>query len=79
MAKFLEAELVRLVKDVVRAEIPRDQRATPPVEHPLRTSTAPKRSPARDRARRARAGRFEPRNGATASRRTSRARTTSCA
>jgi ferritin-like metal-binding protein YciE len=27
MAKFLEAELVRLVKDVVRAEIPRDQRA----------------------------------------------------
>jgi ferritin-like metal-binding protein YciE len=29
MAKFLDAELVRLVKDVVRAEIPRDQRATP--------------------------------------------------
>jgi ferritin-like metal-binding protein YciE len=28
MAKFLEAELKRLVKDVVRAEIPRDQRAT---------------------------------------------------
>lgn len=28
MAKFLSAELVRLVKDVVRAEIPRDQRAT---------------------------------------------------
>jgi ferritin-like metal-binding protein YciE len=28
MAKFLQAELVRLVKDVVRAEIPRDQRAT---------------------------------------------------
>jgi ferritin-like metal-binding protein YciE len=27
MAKFLDAELVRLVKDVVRAEIPRDQRA----------------------------------------------------
>jgi ferritin-like metal-binding protein YciE len=27
MAKFLEAELTRLVKDVVRAEIPRDQRA----------------------------------------------------
>jgi hypothetical protein len=26
MAKFLEAELPRLVKDVVRAEIPRDQR-----------------------------------------------------
>ncbi len=29
MARFLEAELKRLVKDVVRAEIPRDQRATP--------------------------------------------------
>jgi ferritin-like metal-binding protein YciE len=28
MAKFLDAELVRLVKEVVRAEIPRDQRAT---------------------------------------------------
>jgi ferritin-like metal-binding protein YciE len=28
MAKYLAAELVRLVKDVVRAEIPRDQRAT---------------------------------------------------
>jgi ferritin-like metal-binding protein YciE len=28
MAKFLDAELVRLVKDVVRAEIPRAQRAT---------------------------------------------------
>jgi ferritin-like metal-binding protein YciE len=29
MAKYLDAELVRLVKDVVRAEIPRDERATP--------------------------------------------------
>ena len=28
MAKFLDAELKRLVKDLVRAEIPRDQRAT---------------------------------------------------
>lgn len=28
MAKFLDAELVRLIKDVVRAEIPRDQRPT---------------------------------------------------
>jgi ferritin-like metal-binding protein YciE len=28
MAKFLDAELGRLVKDVVRAEVPRDQRAT---------------------------------------------------
>ncbi len=29
MAKFLDAELKRLVKEVVRADIPRDQRATP--------------------------------------------------
>ncbi len=29
MAKFLDAELKRLVKDVVRAEIPRDQRPSP--------------------------------------------------
>lgn len=29
MAKYLDAELVRLVKDVVKAEIPRDERATP--------------------------------------------------
>lgn len=29
MAKYLTAELPRLVKDVVRAEIPRDQRAAP--------------------------------------------------
>lgn len=29
MAKYLTAELARLVKDVVKAEIPRDQRATP--------------------------------------------------
>jgi ferritin-like metal-binding protein YciE len=29
MAKFLDAELVRLVKDVVRAEVPRSQRTTP--------------------------------------------------
>jgi ferritin-like metal-binding protein YciE len=29
MAKFLDAELVRLVKEVVRAEIPRNERGTP--------------------------------------------------
>jgi ferritin-like metal-binding protein YciE len=39
MAKFLDAELVRLVKDVVRAEIPRDQRATPRRRSTRRRST----------------------------------------
>ena len=28
MAKYLDAEMARLVKDIVRAEVPRDQRAT---------------------------------------------------
>jgi hypothetical protein len=37
MAKFLTAELPRLVKDVVRAEIPRDQRAATTTRR--RTST----------------------------------------
>jgi ferritin-like metal-binding protein YciE len=38
MAKFLSAELPRLVKDLVRADIPRDQRAAPTRR---RTSTRP--------------------------------------
>jgi ferritin-like metal-binding protein YciE len=44
MAKFLDAELTRLVKDVVRAEIPRDQRAT-------RGQTRRRRRSARSRSR----------------------------
>jgi hypothetical protein len=45
MAKYLTAELPRLVKDVVRADVPRDQRATPP--RPRRSS-----SPSRTTSRR---------------------------
>ncbi len=41
MVKFLDAELVRLVKEFVRAEIPRDQRA------PARRTTARRRSSSR--------------------------------
>ena len=48
MAKFLDAELKRLVKDVVRAEIPRDQRPSP------RRSSS--RSPQAVLARRSRLG-----------------------
>ena len=44
MAKFLDAELARLVKDVVRAEIPRDERATP-----RRRSTSRRTTSARSR------------------------------
>lgn len=43
MAKFLEAELKRLVKDVVRAEIPREQRAT--ATRSRRSTTSTKSSP----------------------------------
>ena len=51
MAKFLQAELVRLVKDVVRAEIPRDQRAS------SRRSTARRRSSSRSTSARSAASR----------------------
>ena len=40
MAKFLSAELVRLVRDVVRAEIPRAERATPRRRSTSRPSTS---------------------------------------
>lgn len=69
MAKFLDAELVRLVKDVVKAEIPRDQRVTPR-RGSTRRSTSSRSSGTR--------GGSSSRNGASASRRTtSRARTSS--
>src|SRR5579884_76300 len=44
MAKFLDAELVRLVKDVVRAQIPRDQRATPTRRRTRRSTSGTRRS-----------------------------------
>jgi ferritin-like metal-binding protein YciE len=40
MAKFLDAELVRLVKEVVRTEIPRDERAAPKRRSTRRRTTA---------------------------------------
>jgi len=49
MAKFLDAELVRLVKDVVKAEIPRDQRATPRRRTASRRTTASRTASARSR------------------------------
>jgi ferritin-like metal-binding protein YciE len=48
MAKYLDAELQRLVKDVVRAEIPTDQRATK--RSSSRRSSARKRSSGRGRS-----------------------------
>jgi ferritin-like metal-binding protein YciE len=49
MAKFLDAELVRLVKDVVKAEIPRDERATPRRRSSGRRSTSGRTASARSR------------------------------
>jgi ferritin-like metal-binding protein YciE len=56
MAKFLDAELKRLVKDVVRSEIPRDQRATP-TRRRSRQSTSSSRSRSRSTASRSTASR----------------------
>ena len=51
MAKYLAAELARLVKAVVRAEIPRDQRATAPRTRSRRSSSASRtRSTSRPRS-----------------------------
>jgi ferritin-like metal-binding protein YciE len=57
MAKYLEAELPRLVKDVVRAEIPRDQRAT-----------STRRRASRSRASSSRSGSKSSRSSSTSSR-----------
>ena len=59
MAKYLTAELPRLVKDVVKADVPRDQRATPTR---ARRSTASRTSSSSSSNRSARS------NGAGASR-----------
>jgi ferritin-like metal-binding protein YciE len=66
MAKFLDAELTRLVKDVVRAEIPRDQRAaTTRSRRSRRTSS--RRSGAGGRSQsRSGSGRSRSGSGATA-------------
>ena len=55
MAKFLDAELSRLVKDVVRAEVPRDQRATATRTRSRRSASASRaRSTSRSRSTRPR-------------------------
>src|ERR1700757_2215854 len=58
MAKFLTAELSRLVKDVVRADVPRDQRATPRRRSASRsrTSSSASRTRAASSARSSRSG-----------------------
>jgi len=78
MAKFLTTELGRLVKDVVRAEIPRDQRATSSRPRSRRTSSTPSRarSTSRSRSSAARKTTATSRSSrGTASARTARSRT----
>ena len=62
MAKFLDAELKRLVKDVVRAEIPREQRPSP-----RRSSRSGRKTPSRSRTgSRSRSGSRRSRRGSAA-------------
>jgi ferritin-like metal-binding protein YciE len=58
MAKFLDAELTKLVKDVVRAEIPRDQRASSRRSRRTRRTASSRRSGT--------SGRSQSRSGASA-------------
>ncbi|HWF54360.1 MAG TPA: DUF892 family protein [Solirubrobacteraceae bacterium] len=51
MAKYLSGELQRLVKDVVRQEIPKDQRAAPKRRASRRTATPRRAAPSRAAAR----------------------------
>jgi ferritin-like metal-binding protein YciE len=52
MAKYLSAELARLVKDVVKADVPRDQRAKPARSRRSSSSASSSRSSARSTASR---------------------------
>src|SRR5438270_6729323 len=79
MAKFLDAELGRLVKDVVRAEIPRDQRAAATTRsRRRRTGTSARRSGTggRSAGRSGTSGRSGSRSGTTTRSRRSSGSTT---
>jgi ferritin-like metal-binding protein YciE len=77
MAKYLIAELPRLVKDIVRAEVPRDQRAAPRRRTTSRSRASSGTSRGTNRAAAGGSSRSS-RSGATATRgRSTRSRTTS--
>lgn len=65
MAKFLDSELKRLVKDVVRAEVPRDQRAQ---RKSRRSSSSSRRSSRGTRSRGSQNGRSRSRKSRSARR-----------
>ena len=75
MAKFLDAELKRLVKDVVRSEIPRDQRASTRRSTRSRRSSASSRSTSRSGS--TRSGSTRSSSGRSTGARSSSARSTS--
>jgi ferritin-like metal-binding protein YciE len=56
MAKFLDAELSRLVKDVVRSEVPREQRASTTRSRSRRSTASSSRSTTRRSASTSRSG-----------------------
>jgi ferritin-like metal-binding protein YciE len=65
MAKFLQAELGRLVKDIVRAEIPRDQRATSPGPRSRRSTSRSRSASSRSSGARTSSSRTSNSRGAT--------------
>jgi ferritin-like metal-binding protein YciE len=71
MAKFLDAELVRLVKEVVRKQIPRDERPTSGTRRRARRTTAARgRSSSSGRSTASRASSSNSRSRSTSSRST---------
>lgn len=72
MAKYLSAELPRLVKDVVRAEVPRDQRVTPRRRATSRSRASTSAGSSRATGGSTRAGRGSGSNGRSASSSSSR-------
>jgi ferritin-like metal-binding protein YciE len=81
MAKFLDAELTRLVKELVRAEIPRDQRASTTRSRSRRTTSRARATSSSGSSGRSRStgasGRTRTTSASTRSRSTSRSRATS--
>jgi ferritin-like metal-binding protein YciE len=71
MAKFLDAELRRLVKDVVRAEIPRNQRPTTSRRRTRRSTSGSSRRSASASSRRSSSASSSRRSSSASSRRSS--------
>jgi ferritin-like metal-binding protein YciE len=73
MAKFLDAELTRLVKELVRKQVPRDQRATQTTRRRPRRTASPTAAASRTRAAASSASRGSSPSRSSSSRAPSRA------